>query len=163
MVLLRSSHFRCFLLLRHFVLKFVSPRYNGISRVTLKCIAKARKFLCGLPHVEFWCSAELWPLFSQFSDYLSSFFLRREFDGAGRALFFAACAEHYTIIGIFYDRSLFSLILFKLVRAECAVVYAFSAADAFFIINCRMPRYLASRNTMICFFRHFSSPLGCPV
>jgi len=35
------------------VLKFVSPGYNGISIVTLKCIAKARKFLCGSPPVEF--------------------------------------------------------------------------------------------------------------
>jgi hypothetical protein len=99
--------------------------------------------------------------FLQFFDYLSGFFFGREFDSASRALFFAACTEHYTIIGIFYDRSRFSLILFKLVRAELTVVYAFSAADAFFIVYCRVPRYLASRNTMICFFRHsFFSPFS---
>ena len=44
LVLVKSSHFRCFLLLRHFVLKFLSPKYNGIFIVTLKCIAKARMF-----------------------------------------------------------------------------------------------------------------------
>jgi len=156
MVLLKSSHFRCFLLLRHFVLKFVSPGYNGISIVTLKCIAKARKFLC---------SMKLEPLFSQFSDYLSSFFLGRELDSASRALFFAACAEHHTIIRIFHDRLLFPLVLFRFVHVECAVVYAFTAAYAFFIVDCWTPRYLASRNTVICFFRHsFSSPSSsCPV
>jgi len=92
--------------------------------------------------------------FLQFFDYLSGFFFGREFDSAGRALFFTACKEHYTIIGIFYGRSRFSLVLFKLVRAERTVVYAFSAADAFFIVYCWIPRYLASMNTMICFFRH---------
>jgi hypothetical protein len=82
----------------------------------------------------------------QFSDYFSGFFFGREFDGAGRALFFAAGAEHHTIIGIFYDRSLFSLFLFKFVRAKFTVIYAFSAAYAFFIVYCWIPRYLASRN-----------------
>jgi len=45
LMFLSSSHLRCFLLLRHFVLKFVPPRYNGISTVTLKCIAYSRIFL----------------------------------------------------------------------------------------------------------------------
>ena len=93
--------------------------------------------------------------FLQFSDYLSSFFLGREFDSAGRALFFTACTEHYTIIRILHDRSLFSLVLFKLVRAELTVVYAFSAADAFFIVYCWTPRYLSSRDSVACFFRQF--------
>jgi len=95
----------------------------------------------------------------QFSDYLSGFFLGREFDGACRALFFAARAEHYTIVRIFYDRLLFSLVLFKLEHAERAILYAFSAADAFFIVDCWTPRYLASRNTSVCFLIHFLSPL----
>jgi len=103
--------------------------------------------------------------FLQFFDYLSGFFFGREFDGSDRALFFTACAENYTIIRIFYDRHLFSFFLFKFVRAERAILYAFSAAYAFFIVDCWTPRYLASRNTVICFFRHsFSSPSSsCPV
>jgi hypothetical protein len=40
----RSSQFKCFLLLLHFVLKFAPPRYNGISTVTLKCIANEQGF-----------------------------------------------------------------------------------------------------------------------
>ena len=65
-----------------------------------------------------------------------------------------ACTEHYTIIRILHDRSLFSLVLFEFVHAEFTVVYAFSAADAFFIVYCGVPGYLASMNTVICFFRH---------
>jgi DNA-binding transcriptional ArsR family regulator len=101
--------------------------------------------------------------FLQFLDYLSSFFLGREFDSASRALFFTACTEHYTIIRILHDSSLCSLVPFKLVRAELTVVYAFSATDAFFIINCRVPRYLASWNTVICFSAHFSVSAFCCV
>jgi hypothetical protein len=37
-----------------------------------------------------------------------------------------------------------------------AKIYAFSAAYAFFIVNFRTPRYLASGNTMIGFFCHSS-------
>jgi hypothetical protein len=39
----KSSHRMCFLLLRHFALKSISPEYNGIFTVTLKCIALKRK------------------------------------------------------------------------------------------------------------------------
>jgi hypothetical protein len=77
-------------------------------------------------------------------------------DGAGRAYVFASRAEHYARIRIFYDSSLFSMFLFKFERAECTVVHAFSAADAFFIVYCWVPRYLASGNTVICFFRYSS-------
>jgi len=40
----RSSHRKCLGLLLHLVLNFASPRYNGISNVTLKCIAKPHGF-----------------------------------------------------------------------------------------------------------------------
>ena len=90
--------------------------------------------------------------FLQFSDYLSDFFFGREFDGAGRASFFAACAEHHAIVKIFHDSFLSSFFRFEFVHSEFAVVYAFSAADAFLIVDCWTPMYLASRNAMICFF-----------
>lgn len=93
-------------------------------------------------------------IFSQFFDYFSCLFFRRVLDGAGRALFVTACTEHYTIIRIFYDRFLFSLVLFKFVHAKFAVVYACSTGGAFVIVYCWIPRYLVSRNSMICFFSH---------
>ena len=75
-------------------------------------------------------------------------------DGFAGALVFAACAEDDAVVGVFDDGAFFAVFFFPSERAECAVVYAFSAADAFFIVYCWIPRYLASMNTMICFFRH---------
>ena len=57
--LARSSHFKCFLLLFHFVLNFTSPKYKGISNVTIKCIATSWSFFLLFP--DFWtlCSVML--------------------------------------------------------------------------------------------------------
>src|SRR5450759_354716 len=91
---------------------------------------------------------------TQFSNYLSSFYFRRVFDGSSRAYSITTSTEYYTIVWIFHDRPLFALILFKFVCAEFAVVYAFSAADAFFIVYCWIPGYLASGNSVPSFLRH---------
>jgi hypothetical protein len=69
-------------------------------------------------------------------------------NGACRALFFAACAENYTSVGVFHDGLLFSVVLYEFVGAKSAVFYAFSTADAFIIVYFWMPRYLASRNPL---------------
>jgi len=86
--------------------------------------------------------------FWQFSDCFSGFFFGREFNGADRVLFFAACAENYTVIRFFYDRVLFSQVLFKFIRGKFAVFYAF------FIVYYWIPRYFVSMTAMICFFSH---------
>ena len=48
LALVKSIHRECLGLLLHFVLNFASPRYKGISNVTLKCIAKPHRFFLGL-------------------------------------------------------------------------------------------------------------------
>jgi hypothetical protein len=75
-------------------------------------------------------------------------------DSAGWALLFAARAEHNAVVKIFDYRPLFPFFFFEFVRPEFAVVYAFSAADAFFVVYCWTPRYLASGDAVICFFSH---------
>jgi hypothetical protein len=77
-------------------------------------------------------------------------------DSAGRALLLATRAEHDAVVKIFDDRPLFSVFLFEFEHAKFAVVYAFSAAYAFFVVDCWTPRYLVSGNTVICFLAHFS-------
>jgi len=57
---LKSSQSRCFLLLLHFVLNFAPPRYNGISTVTLKCIANGRGFFLWLTSVGVFVPAGLY-------------------------------------------------------------------------------------------------------
>jgi hypothetical protein len=92
-------------------------------------------------------------------DWLSRSFLAREFDSSHSTLFFAAGAENHIVVRIFDQRSFLFFFFFKFEYAEFAVVYACSADDAFFIVYYWAPMYLASRNTMIFFFRHsFSSP-----
>ena len=76
------------------------------------------------------------------------------FDGVGRTYFVATCAEYYAIVSVFDDWPLFALILFKFVCAEFAVFYAFSAADAFFIVYCGVPGYFESGNSVPKFLRH---------
>ena len=95
---------------------------------------------------------------SEVSDYLAGFFFRRMLDGSGRANSITARAEHYAVVWIFHDGPLFSVIFFKFVRAEFAVVHAFSAADAFLVVYHWVPRYLAAGNSVPSFFRHLLSP-----
>jgi hypothetical protein len=56
------------------------------------------------------------------------------FDGAGRAYSITTSTEYYAIVWVFHDWSFFAIIFFKFVCAEFAVIHAFSAADAFFIV-----------------------------
>ena len=91
--------------------------------------------------------------FFQFPYYFSCLCFRGMRDSTGRALLFAARAEHDAVVKIFDHRPLFPFFFFEFVRPEFAVVYAFSAMRAFFIVNCWTPRYLASRNFVVRFLR----------
>lgn len=62
-----------------------------------------------------------------------------------------ARAEHHTVVLVFHDNSLFSLSLFKFVRAKRAVFYALSATDAFFVVDSGIPWDLFSRNSLVRF------------
>ena len=91
---------------------------------------------------------------SQVLDYLTGFFFRRMFDGAGRAYSVTARTEHYAVVWVFHDGPFFSVFFFKFVRAQCAVVHAFTAADAFFVVYCGVPGDFVSGNSVPSFFRH---------
>ncbi len=76
--------------------------------------------------------------------------------GLSGALFFATGAEDHAIVGVLYHCFLFSVFFLEFVDAEFAVVYAFSAAEAFFVVYCWVPGYLVSGDAVECFFGYFS-------
>ena len=75
-------------------------------------------------------------------------------DGASRADVFAASTKYYTTVGVLYDCSLLFFFFFGYENFHVAKIYAFSAACAIFVVYCWIPRYLASRNTVMDFFGH---------
>ena len=77
------------------------------------------------------------------------------FDCFGGTYCIASIAEDNTIVWIFYNGHLLAFDFFKFVGSEFTVFYAFSAADAFFVVYCGIPGYFASGNSMPSFFRHF--------
>ena len=79
-------------------------------------------------------------------------------DGASRTLRIAACAEDDAVVGVFDDRTLLTVFLFELVYAEGAIVDAFAAVYAFFVVYFWSPRDFASWDAVICFFSR-DSPL----
>ena len=81
-------------------------------------------------------------------------------DSANWALGFAARAQNHAVVRVFHYWLLFAVFFFKLVGAKLAVIYAFSATDALFIINYGIPRNFASGNSFVCFFCHDVFPSG---
>ena len=60
-------------------------------------------------------------------------------------------------MGACHDGSFLSVFFFKFVCAEFAVVYAFSAADAFFVVYFWVPWDFVSGDSVPCFFCHFAT------
>ncbi len=93
---LKSSQFRCFLLLLHFVLNFAPPRYNGISTVTLKCIANGRGVFLWLTSLEFSCLQDFTYLTCRLNFGAELDFLDAETSGVGLDLYPLLVSAYYS-------------------------------------------------------------------
>jgi hypothetical protein len=92
-------------------------------------------------------------------NYFLGFLFRRMGDGPDRTYILTPPAKHYTCVQVLNNCFLCTIFLFKPKRLHVTKVNAFSAGNAFLIIDFWSPRYLVSGYSLVCFFRHWFSTL----